>query len=279
MKTKETNFRSRISICLLFCSLIVFWTALALSFAQYCDAKITESVVDIPTRLSVTQRFILLKPENPVATVILFAGGHGGLQISAKGSINWGENIFVVRSRKLFAENGLMVALIDAPSDRQSPPYLGRFRQTPEHVADIKALIVWLRQQAKIPVWLIGTSRGTQSAAFVATQLVDEGRADGLVLTSTMLTDDKGRAVPSMNLSNIRIPVLVIHHEKDGCKHCDFSNMPRLMEKLTAVEQKQLITFRGGNNRGDPCKPFAYHGFNGIEKEVVQRIAEWILAK
>lgn len=256
-----------------------FCTVLALGFSQYCDARITEDVVDIPTRLGVTQRFILLRPENPVATVILFAGGHGGLQISAKGSIKWGENIFVVRSRKLFAENGLMVALIDAPSDRQSPPYLGRFRQTPEHVADIKALIVWLRQQAKIPVWLIGTSRGTQSAAFVATQLVDEGRADGLVLTSTMLTDDKGRPVPSMNLSNIRIPVLVIHHEKDGCKHCDFSNMPRLMEKLTAVERKHLITFRGGNNRGDPCKPFAYHGFNGIEQEVVKRIAEWILAK
>ena len=138
---------------------------------------------------------------------------------------------------------------------------------------------VWLKQQANIPVWLVGTSRGTQSTAFVATQLVDEVRANGLVLTSTMLTDNKSRTVPGMNLSNLRIPVIVIHHEQDGCKHCAFSNMPRLMEKLAAREQKQLITFRGGKSRGEPCKPFAYHGFNGLEKEVVQKIIEWILTK
>ena len=157
-----------------------------------------------------------------------------------------------------------MVAVIDAPSDRQALPYLGRFRQTPEHVADVKALIAWLRQQADIPVWLVGTSRGTQSAAYVATQLVDEGGPDGLVLTSTILTDNKGRPVTDMSLGKVRIPVLVVHHEQDGCKHCKFSDMPLLMDKLTNTQRKKLITFRDGNNRGDPCKPFAYHGFNGI---------------
>jgi dienelactone hydrolase len=248
------------------------------SLARQSSAEITERVVDIPTRPGVTQRFVLLTPENPGAAVILFAGGHGGLEISARGSFKWGKNNFLVRSRKLFAENGLIVAVIDAPSDRQAAPYLGRFRQTPEHAADVRALIAWLRQQADIPVWLVGTSRGTQSAAFVATQLVGGGGPDGLVLTSTMLTDNKGRPVPDMDLGKLRTPVLVVHHEQDGCKHCTFAKMPRLMDKLTATQRKQLITFRGGEDRGDPCKPFAYHGFNGLEHEVVQRIAEWILS-
>ena len=35
-----------------------------------------------------------------------------------------------------------MVAVIDAPSDRQSPPYLGGFRQKPEQASDIKAVIL-----------------------------------------------------------------------------------------------------------------------------------------
>jgi pimeloyl-ACP methyl ester carboxylesterase len=258
--------------------ILLILAGFSVSVAQQSNAKITERVVDIPTRSGVTQRFVLLTPEHSVAAVILFAGGHGGLQISAKGSFKWGVNNFLVRSRKHFAENGLMVVVIDAPSDRQSPPYLGRFRQTPEHVADVKALIAWLRQQADIPVWLVGTSRGTQSAAFVATQLVDEGGPDGLVLTSTMLTDNKGRPVPGMNLGKLKIPVLVVHHEQDGCKHCTFSKMPRLMGKLTATQRKQLISFRGGKNRGDPCKPFAYHGFNGLEPDVVQKIAEWIVS-
>jgi len=259
--------------------ILAFLAAFALINSPQSNASITERVVDIPTRTGVTQRFVLITPENPVAAVILFAGGHGGLQITSKGSFKWGESIFVVRSRKQFAENGLMVAVIDAPSDRQAPPYLGRFRQTPEHVADVKALIAWLKQQNNIPVWLVGTSRGTQSAAYVATQLVDVGGPDGLVITSTMLTDNKGRPVPDMSLGKLKIPVLVVHHEQDGCKHCKFSDMPRLIDKLTTTQRKQLITFRGGNNRGDPCKPFAYHGFNGIERDVVRKIAEWISAK
>ena len=92
-------------------------------------------------------------------------GGHGGLQILPNGSMKWGVGNFLIRTRQLFAERGLMVAVVDAPSDRQSPPYLGGFRQTPEHAADLKAVIARLRQNAKAPVRLVGTSRETQSAA------------------------------------------------------------------------------------------------------------------
>jgi len=103
--------------------------------------------------------------------VVLFAGGHGGLQIADNGQWKWGGGNFLVRSRQLFAEHDLLVAVVDAPSDRQTPPHLSGFRQTREHVADIKAVMAWLREHVKVPVWLIGTSRGTQSAAFLATQL------------------------------------------------------------------------------------------------------------
>lgn len=163
---------------------LVFVHLLFTVFVSTALAQVTERVVYIPTRPGVTQRIVLLSPNNPKAAVILFPGGHGGLQISSNGSFKWGEGNFVVRTREMFAAQGLLVAVVDAPSDRQNPPYLGGFRQKPEHVADIKAVIAWLKQQAKIPVWLVGTSRGTQSAAFVATQLpLAEGGADGLVLT------------------------------------------------------------------------------------------------
>lgn len=261
-------------------SLIVLFvcTVLVLSVVQQISAQVTERVVDIPTRSGVTQRFLFLTPRNPRAAVILFAGGHGGLGILPNGDLSWGSGNFLVRSREKFAENGLMVAVVDAPSDRQTPSYLTGHRQDPARVADVKAVIGWLRQQANIQVWLVGTSRGTQSAAFVAIQLAGEGGPDGLVLTSTILTDPRGRAVPDMMLSRLRMPVLVIHHEQDGCKHCAYVKVPRLMNKLAAAPRKELITFRGGKNRGDPCKAFAYHGFNGLEQEVVWQIAQWIMA-
>jgi pimeloyl-ACP methyl ester carboxylesterase len=177
----------------------------------------------------------------------------------------------------MFASQGFAVAVIDAPSDRQSPPFLGGHRQRAEHAADVKEVIAWLRQKWPRPVWLIGTSRGTQSAAYVATRLVGDGGPDGIVLTSTILADRRSRPVPDMPMDRLRIPVLVVHHEQDACRVTLYGDVPRLLEKLASNPRKELMTFSGGVNQGDPCQARAYHGFNGLEAEVVQKIASWIL--
>jgi pimeloyl-ACP methyl ester carboxylesterase len=248
-----------------------------LSFAT--SAQTTQKVVDIPTRPGVMQRMIVLAPPEPKAAVVLLPGGHGGLQVFPNGSMKWGDGNFLVRTRQLFAEQGLMVVVVDAPSDRQSPPYLGGFRQTPEHAADLKAVIAWLREASKVPVWLVGTSRGTQSAAYIATELSGPEGPDGVVLSSTILTDNKSRPVPAMPLGKIRVPVLVVHHEQDGCSLCSFSEIPALMAKLTNTPRSQLLSFKGGQNKGDPCEAFAYHGFNGLDPEVVRQMAAWMTTK
>lgn len=231
--------------------------------------------VDVPSRPGVTQRILVISPDQPKAAVILFAGGDGNIGIEPGGTITRSGN-FLVRSRQLFADQGLLTAVIDAPSDRS---HLSGTRQTTEHVADVKAVIEWLKQQANIPVWLIGTSRGTQSAAWIATQLpLADGGPDGIVLTATMLTDRRSRAVPEMALDRVRIPVLVSHHKDDACRYCLMRDMPLLMDKLTTPPRKELIVFEGGISTGDPCEAYAYHGFNGIERDVVLRIANWITA-
>jgi hypothetical protein len=127
-------------------------------FAASFAAMAAERVVDSPTSPGVSHRLLVESSAHPRAAAILFAGGHGGLQIQADGGIGRGRNNFLVRSRHKFAERGPSVDLIDAPSDRQSPPYLQRFRDTAEHVADVRAVIAWIRQEANVPVWVVGTS-------------------------------------------------------------------------------------------------------------------------
>ncbi|UCU98695.1 alpha/beta hydrolase [Acidovorax radicis] len=250
--------------------------ALALSFTAMAQQQPT--VVDLPTRPGVTQRMLVITPPEPKAAVILLAGGHGGLQIFQNGAFKWGEGNFLVRSRQLFADKGLMAVVVDAPSDRQRPPFLNGFRQTEEHAADLKATIAWAKATAKVPVWLVGTSRGTQSAAYAATVLQGADAPDGVVLTATILTDDKQRPVTAMALEKIQVPVLVVHHQQDGCAHCAYTEVPGLMGKLTHARRSQLITTTGGKNQGDACAAFAHHGFNGLEADVVGQIADWILA-
>jgi hypothetical protein len=79
-----------------------------------------------------------------------------------------------------------------------------------------------------------------------------------------------------MPLDKLAMPVLVVHHEQDGCPLCRFSDIPGLMQKLTQASRKDLQTWRGGNDQGDPCEALAHHGFNGLEKDVVAAIAAWI---
>lgn len=242
-----------------------------------CTTAVAQATTDIPTRPGVTQRLLTMPAAAPKATVILFAGGHGGLGLFPNGSMRWGEGNFLIRSRQLFVEQGLNVIVVDAPSDRQNPPYLAGFRQTAEHVADIKEVIAWARTQYREPVWLVGTSRGTQSVAYIGTQLRGADGPDGLVLTATILKDDRGRPVPAMALEQLSVPVLLVHHEQDGCSHCAYADLPKAQEKLRHLPRTAMLGFQGGDNRGDPCEAYAYHGFNGLEKEVVGQIATWML--
>lgn len=242
-------------------------------------AQQAERVVDIPTRPGVTQRLLVAAPPEPKATLVLLAGGHGGLQIFPNGSMRYGDRIFLVRSRQLFVEQGLAVAVVDTPSDRQVPPFLRGFRQSPEHVADLKATISWLRETFKAPVWLVGTSRGTQSAAHVTSELSGAIGPDGLVLTSTVLVDTEETPVLAMALDKIKVPVLVAHHERDACAECPFSEVATLMDRFPSASKKHLLVFTGGNTKGPACGPLAYHGFNGIEHEVARQVAGWVLSR
>jgi pimeloyl-ACP methyl ester carboxylesterase len=256
------------------CFVACCWLA---RFSSAC-AQTSAAVADIPTRPGVTQRLLVLSPAQPKATVVLFAGGDGGLQLRPDGTLDRGAGNFLVRSRQLFVDQSLTVVLVDAPSDRQGEPFLAGFRQRPEHVSDIKAVVAWLRARSDLPVWLVGTSRGTQSVAYVATELSGRDGPDGIVLTSSILADRKSRSLPAMPLEKIRVPVLVVHHENDECPLCPFAKVPSLLAGLANAPRKQVLSFNDGRNTGDPCEAFAYHGYNGIELEVVRQIAGWILA-
>lgn len=239
---------------------------------------IAVSYVTTSRREGATQGFLLLRPPHPVASVILFPGapGDGDVHISAAG-IKGTEN-FLVRSRTLFAENDLLVAVVDAPSDRST---LSGFRTTEAHALDIKGVIAYLRTVAPVPVWLVGTSRGTVSVVNVAARL-SEGGPDGIVVTSSIFLiggAEKTPTVYSADLARIRIPTLVVHHRSDRCPVTPFAGTSQFMRSLVNAHPVELIPFEGGGPvRGRQCGAFDYHGYPGLEPQVVGAIATWIKA-
>lgn len=261
------------------CSWLIPLAGLLLAGACFAQAA---EVVDLPTRPGVRQRMLVVQPANPAAVLVLMTGGAGNLGIYDNGSLRNDGN-FLVRSRSLFVQHGYAVVLLDAPSDHNSAPYLAaNFRESDEHAADIGAAVAWARKKWDLPVWLVGTSRGTQSVAYAGTVLTGASAPDGLVLSSTILGSSRfapstARPVQEMALDKLRVPVLVAHHEQDQCPVCPPSLLPALMARLSPASSK-LITYQGGRSAGNPCEAMAFHGYNGIEDKVVADIAAFVAA-
>jgi predicted alpha/beta-hydrolase family hydrolase len=253
------------------------WAVVAALVAVLAAARAAaEDVRTIPTRPGVTQSFLLVRPAGPpTAAVILFAGGNGLVQVGAR-RLGLAGN-FLVRNRARFAEHGLLVAVIDTPSDR--PEGLDGFRTSAAHAEDVRAVITTLRAESSTLVWLIGTSMGTVSAASVAARLAGGGGPDGLVLTSTVTRQGRERpeSVGDVRLKDVRVPTLVVHHRDDACRSTPYADVPSLVRELTAAPRRELLTFGGGAPpQSGPCDARSAHGYFGLDPEVVAAIAKWI---
>ena len=259
--------------------------ALALLAANVTRAQAADAtLVSIATPRGAKQAFILIKPAKPaVASVILFAGGHGALGLKGASAMTWGAGNFLVRARDLFAAQDLMVAVIDAPSDKQGGMN-GIFRMGAAHAADIGAVAAYLKKQADVPVWLVGTSMGTFSAAGGA--IAAKG-VDGLVLTSTItrakpdwkIAQSHRDGVASMALPQVTVPTLIVSHRKDGCDITPAADAPKLSKRLTNARKVETALLDGGSPpQSDPCEARSQHGFLGIESEAVATIAKFVKA-
>jgi dienelactone hydrolase len=239
---------------------ILFFLFAAPSFAE------SDRLIKIDTRPGVTVSFYYMKREGAQASVVLLTGGSGG--IGMKNGVPTSNN-FLVRSRDMFASNGFNVAVVGKPSDKDDLD--GSFRTSPEHIEDLRRVISFLKKDAGAPVWIVGTSMGTISATAVATVASNDELA-GIVLTSSITSPKKVGAVPWQNLAAIRVPVLVLHHEFDECKIC----VPSEVSQISRGLQNAPITKEVFVKSGNPCEALHWHGFIGMEKEVVDLIAAWI---
>lgn len=235
-----------------------------------------ETIVRVDTRPAVTVRVLLLTPPGASAGMLLmFPGGDGKNHFGQReGQIRLGGN-FLVRTAPLFVEQGLAVAVVDTPSD-QAGGMSDQFRTGAEHAADVGKIIEYLAAKHPGPIFLVGTSRGTLSAAHIAAA-VQNPRLAGLALTSSLgEPHPRVMAVSQLPIEKIRLPVLLVHHGDDRCWATPFGRAQQLRGYFKGSPKVDFVEVRGGDPpRSDPCEPLSAHGFLGKEGEVVGAIAAW----
>jgi len=243
----------------------------ALALGPASAAVHADELITLPTRSGVTVSYWYMPRANAAATLVLLPGGAGGIGLR-DGRPQSGN--FLVRSRDLFAAVGFNVAIVGRPSDVADMDT--GFRAGAAHMQDLERVVDDLRARAAVPLWLVGTSRGTVSATAAAIT-IGPPRLDGVVLTSSVTAFKLPGAVPTQRLSEVRVPVLVLHHEKDACPSCAPHEVSWIMSGLTQAPVKKLLWASGGEGaRGDPCEAFHWHGYVGMEAQAVQWIASWV---
>lgn len=260
------------------CTLSLAAACAFLAFATL--AARADEIVRLPTRPGVIQPFLLLpasaQPSKVVA--VMFPGGLGQVNLHADGSLPplTARGNFLVRTREMFRDAEVGVAILDVPSDHQAGGLTDGMRMSGEHVEDVRAVVRDLK--ARFPgakIMLVGTSRGTLSVAYVARALGTD--IDGVVETSSLFAGG-GRggngSLGGFEWDAIKVPLLFVHHESDGCKSCPYTGARRV------AEHYPLITVRGGSAPlSDPCEAMSAHGYIGMEAPTVAAIKNWMLAR
>jgi len=228
-------------------------------------------VLHIATRPGVQHSLLWWPAPAARATVLLFPGGNGGFGQVSDG-VPDGDN-FLVRAAPLLVAQGLNVAIFGRPSDSQDLDYADRISDT--HMVDVRKVLDFVKRKADVPVWIVGTSRGTISATAAAINLQSD--IAGVVLTSSVVSYKKPGAVPKQDLDRITVPVLVLHHAKDACPLCQPFEVPAILRGLKNAPVKKEIMVSGGENpTGNVCEALHWHGYIGMEREAVDLIGNWI---
>ena len=260
-------------------NLIALGTCLWMSSVPAIAA--TEKLVEVDSR-GQKIRALLITPDKPIGSVVLLAGDTGRLDLTSSGSIGANADNELVRSRGAYAAAGYVTLVTDlAPDLKTANGVVAGYRGGSENAADIGADVKYVRGIAA-PVILIGTSRGTISAANAAVRLSGQARPDAVVLSSAFLganpNDFTVQKLAGSDPKRLDLPMLIIEHRNDVCPYTAPAAIPSFQAWYeTAGRKLDLVWLEGGTPpQGDPCQARAAHGFPGLDSQLVSATVAWM---
>lgn len=236
----------------------------------------------------VMQRAILTLPPAPTDTVLLHFRGNPGyamittLQDKMRGgrTHSW---MYKGKVQDMFMQAGIAFALMDCPADQWGvtprPPAtkcLNDYRSSRQHTDDVRRIMVQLREKHGFSrFYILGHSIGTVPSRWLAIHL-DKGEAAGIIHSATInhysprghLFDVIGSLTHDFPRKAGGVPMLHLHHEKDGCNvtpHSIVRNYAR----------GNLVTVRGGTGTGDPCAGHL-HSYEEREEAAAAAVITWV---
>lgn len=143
-------------------------------------------------------------------------------------------------------------------------------RGSDDHLTRIDSAVHYYRMKTGLPIWIMGHSNGGISLTYYVKFLQKERRLNdisGIIASAVRNGTDFQEP--------INVPILFIHHEKDGCSNTLSSYSYKLYETVkgfTSSNIKYSLLTTGDTEPRDPCRSGFHMYFNsGTEaSEIIQ---------
>lgn len=195
----------------------------------------------------------ILNADNPSPTyvIILFPGGSGIVDPRLEDGrlVYSAKDNFLLRSRPLIVDGEFATVTTNTTQDEARVQAV---------LDDIK------RRFPAARIYLMGTSNGTGATMALAAYLSE--RIAGEIHTSSL------SEIANFDARKYRNRQLVVHHKDDGCRVTPFFAAETSHKRFG----NDFLAMDGGISVGNPCQPFAHHGYNGIERQTIDAIKQWV---
>jgi len=191
----------------------------------------------------------------------------GGAMVRSKLTGN-----FLIRSRRHLSDESIATFIVDCQSE--SGDYCSAaYQSSNDRQQHVQKLIDFVRGRypSLNEVWLVGTSMGTLSSAFLPTY--DAKAYAGAIHTATITepwAQGSYRELANFDYQRSGIPQFFVHHRDDPCSLTTHSGAKKISESYGFP----LITVIGGSGfQGGACQAQTEHGFKGMEQQTMKAIA------
>lgn len=145
-------------------------------------------------------------------------------------------------------------------------------RASTDHLVRVDSVVQHYKKLLNKPIWIFGHSNGAASMTeyFKKVQKSNqESNIAGMVYSGAMHGSDFG--------TNASIPVLFLHHEKDGCESTTLIQAQQVFQKLKSQGNQKTefqVVIGGDVEPKDPCLS-GYHMYFGAEKEAAELVNQF----
>jgi hypothetical protein len=204
------------------------------------------------------------------AVLIMIPGGEGHIGLTPERTDLGGfyGNTLKRLSDPSLTSGALDVVIFDSPYSLPPGDVYPTSRTTSDHLSRIESVVRYYRDKFNKPVWLMGHSNGAVSV----TEFWRSRRSlvDGLIVSSAR----NGIKFPD----GTDVPVLFLHHEKDGCQKSTSRSSMAAYETLKAASNKKVeyIFIKGGDEEHKNNCASGYHMYFGAGDEAANAIDRFV---